>query len=94
VERKKLESLEAGAAGPVLPGTGELGGSADSGGSKRKRVRIGQPAFTVTKLRDPRSKAPGLHFALSFPHIEEGLQPRHRFMSAFEQKHEAPDRRF
>jgi len=35
-----------------------------------------------------------LIFQVDYPEIEEGLQPRHRFMSAYEQKVEAPDRNF
>jgi hypothetical protein len=31
---------------------------------------------------------------LEFPSIAEGLQPRHRFMSAFEQKIEPADKNF
>lgn len=33
-------------------------------------------------------------FEVEYPEAEEGLQPRHRFMSAFEQKVEAPDKNY
>ena len=31
---------------------------------------------------------------MSYPEIEDGLQPRHRFMSAYEQHVEAPDKQY
>lgn len=34
----------------------------------------------------------GLQFEVEYPEAEEGLQPRHRFMSAFEQRVEAADK--
>jgi hypothetical protein len=33
-------------------------------------------------------------FEIQYPSIEPGLQPRHRFMSAYEQRVEAPDKRY
>jgi splicing factor 3A subunit 2 len=44
------------------------------------------------KYKDAATGARALRFELEYPEIEEGLQPRHRFMSAYEQKVEAPDR--
>lgn len=35
-----------------------------------------------------------LTFEVEYPECEAGSQPRHRFMSAFEQKVEAPDKNF
>jgi splicing factor 3A subunit 2 len=35
-----------------------------------------------------------LTFEVEYPEAEEGCQPRHRFMSAFEQKVEVPDKNF
>lgn len=58
----------------------------------KRGVRIGRPGYRVLKLRHPDTGQKCLRFELSYPEIEEGLQPRHRFMSAFEQKVEAPDR--
>ena len=31
---------------------------------------------------------------VDYPEIAEGIQPRHRFMSAYEQKMEPPDRKW
>merc|ERR1719253_2405215 len=60
----------------------------------RKTIKIGRPGYRVTKQRDPETNQRSLIFQIDFPEIEEGLQPRHRFMSAYEQKVEAPDRDF
>ena len=60
-----------------------------------KKVRIGRPAYQVFKSREPDTQQRCLSFELLYPEIEEGLQPRHRFMSAFEQKVESPpDQRY
>ena len=58
----------------------------------RKTVKIGRPGYRVTKQMDPETQQRSLLFEIDYPEIEEGLQPRHRFMSAFEQKVETPDR--
>ena len=34
------------------------------------------------------------HFQVEYPEIEEDSQPRHRFMSSFEQRKEATDRKY
>ena len=57
-------------------------------GSIRQTVKIGRPGYQVTKSRDPVKGQRTLHFTIHYPEIEEGLQPRHRFMSAYEQKKE------
>jgi splicing factor 3A subunit 2 len=61
-------------------------------GSKRRGVRIGRPGYRVIKQRDADTGARCLTFEVDFPEIEEGLQPRHRFMSAFEQRVEPVDK--
>ncbi|CEG37642.1 splicing factor 3a subunit 2 [Plasmopara halstedii] len=48
--------------------------------------------YKVTKQRDPDSSARILLFQIAYPEIADKLQPRHRFMSAFEQKVEVPDK--
>ena len=48
----------------------------------------------VTKSRDLQSKQRVLSFEIEYPEGAEGVQPRHRFMSAFEQKIEAPDKNY
>jgi len=59
-----------------------------------KTVKIGRPGYRVTKQRDPESTQLSLLFQIDYPEIEDGLQPRHRFMSAYEQKIEAPDKTY
>lgn len=60
----------------------------------RRRQKIGRPGYRITKQREPKTGQLSLLFQIQYPEISEGLQPRHRFMSAFEQKKEKPDRRF
>ncbi|KAI0982464.1 hypothetical protein GJ496_000388 [Pomphorhynchus laevis] len=60
----------------------------------RKFVKIGRPGYKVTKQRDPHTKQQSLLFQIDYPEIAEGIIPRHRFMSAYEQRVEPPDRRW
>eukprot|EP00588_Corethron_pennatum_P003430 CAMPEP_0194293460 /NCGR_PEP_ID=MMETSP0169-20130528/47971_1 /TAXON_ID=218684 /ORGANISM="Corethron pennatum, Strain L29A3" /LENGTH=245 /DNA_ID=CAMNT_0039041969 /DNA_START=52 /DNA_END=789 /DNA_ORIENTATION=- len=55
-------------------------------------VKIGRPAYQVHKSRDAETGQRCLSFQLVYP--ETDAQPRHRFMSAYEQKVEPPDRAF
>ncbi|KAG7371777.1 pre-mRNA-splicing factor SF3a complex subunit 2 Prp11 [Nitzschia inconspicua] len=60
-----------------------------------QKIRIGRPAYQVYKSRDADTQQRCLSFELQYPQIEANLQPRHRFMSAFEQKIDLPpDRRY
>lgn len=52
------------------------------------------PVRVVTKQRDPDSHQHSLFFQIDYPEIVEGVQPRHRFMSAYEQRVEPPDRQW
>jgi len=61
---------------------------------KRKTMKIGRPGYKVTKSRDSQTQQRTLTFEIDFPEVEENSQPRHRFMSAFEQKLEVPDKSF
>ncbi|RYY82317.1 hypothetical protein EON63_13595 [archaeon] len=67
------------------------------------RIIIRHTPYTqVTKSRDMSTRQRSLTFELHYPphtsphtpedHAPEAMQPRHRFMSAFEQKVEAPDK--
>ena len=58
----------------------------------RKTVKIGRPGYRVTKQMDPDTSQRSLLFEIEYPEIEVGLQPRHRFMSSFEQRVDAPDK--
>lgn len=48
----------------------------------------------VTRERDPSTGQQALLFQIDYPEIADGVQPRHRFMSAYEQKIQPPDKRF
>eukprot|EP01103_Thecamoeba_quadrilineata_P010628 TRINITY_DN2344_c0_g1_i1.p1 TRINITY_DN2344_c0_g1~~TRINITY_DN2344_c0_g1_i1.p1 ORF type:complete len:235 (+),score=41.63 TRINITY_DN2344_c0_g1_i1:25-705(+) len=60
----------------------------------RKTVKIGRPGYKVTKERDPETGQRSLIFEVEYPEIEESSTPRHRFMSVYEQKIEAPDQKY
>mmetsp|Transcript_8323 Transcript_8323/g.13635 ORF Transcript_8323/g.13635 Transcript_8323/m.13635 type:complete len:299 (+) Transcript_8323:70-966(+) len=60
----------------------------------RRTIKIGRPGYKVTKSRDVETKQRSLLFEVDCPEVEEGAQPRHRFMSAYEQKVEAPDKAY
>jgi len=60
----------------------------------KKFVKIGRPGYKVTKERDAATGQQALLFQIDYPEIAEGTAPRHRFMSAYEQKVEPPDRRW
>lgn len=75
--------------GPMLPQPIKI-----SKVSARKSAKIGRPGYKVTKQKHPETGQKSLLFQLYFPDIEEGLQPRHRIMSAYEQRKEATDNNF
>jgi len=58
----------------------------------RKTVKIGRPGYRVTKQMDPDTEQRSLLFEIDYPEIEETLQPRHRFMSAYEQRVDPADK--
>ncbi|XP_048469875.1 splicing factor 3A subunit 2 [Rhincodon typus] len=60
----------------------------------KKFVKIGRPGYKVTKQRDAEVGQQSLLFQIDYPEIAEGVIPRHRFMSAYEQRIEPPDRRW
>lgn len=60
----------------------------------KKFVKIGRPGYKVTKQRDPDNKQQSLLFQIDYPEIQDGLTPRHRFMSAYEQHVEPPDKKW
>ncbi|KAF5284734.1 hypothetical protein FQR65_LT13436 [Abscondita terminalis] len=60
----------------------------------KKFVKIGRPGYRVTKQRDPESGQQSLLFQIDYPEIADLVYPRHRFMSAYEQKIEPPDRKW
>jgi len=60
----------------------------------KKFVKIGRPGYRVTKQRDPELGQQSLLFQIDYPEISDNVAPRHRFMSAYEQKVEPPDRKW
>ncbi|XP_056636719.1 splicing factor 3A subunit 2 [Diorhabda carinulata] len=60
----------------------------------KKFVKIGRPGYRVTKQRDPETGQQSLLFQIDYPEISDVVFPRHRFMSAYEQKIEPPDRKW
>lgn len=54
--------------------------------------KIGKPGYRVTKMRDPTTNQRSLLFQIEYPKIDENFQPRHRFMSSFEQRIEPRDK--
>lgn len=72
-------------------------GSSDPQQSSRKTIKIGRPAYQVFKSRDTDRQLNQrcLTFELTYKDIKADLRPRHRFMSAFEQKVDLPrDKRY
>ncbi|QRV83091.1 splicing factor 3A subunit 2 [Ceratobasidium sp. AG-Ba] len=65
-------------------------------------IKIGRPGYRVTKVRDPLTAATfggggakeGMMVQVHLPQIKEGVIPRRRFMSAWEQKKEQPNRAY
>jgi splicing factor 3A subunit 2 len=61
---------------------------------RKNQVKIGRPGYKITKTRDPLTRQQGLLFQLQYPVIGVGVSPRVRFMSAYEQKVEDPDKAY
>jgi len=78
-EAKEAPSMAQGAKKKIMP---------------RKTAKIGRPGYRVTKQRDPVTRQLSLLFQIDYPEIEENTQPRHRFMSAYEQKIEPSDKNY
>jgi len=60
----------------------------------RKTVKIGRPGYKVIKERDTDTNQLSLTFYVDYPEIDIGIKPRYRFMSAFEQRVEVPDKNY
>lgn len=60
----------------------------------KKFVKIGRPGYKVTKQKELDGGQQSMLFQVDYPEIVEGVVPRHRFMSAYEQRVEPPDRRW
>jgi splicing factor 3A subunit 2 len=66
--------------------------TAGGGTSHMTKVKIGRPGYEVSKSRDPETNERCLTFELHYPELDDARnrQPRHRFMSAYEQRVETP----
>lgn len=69
-------------------------GSATAPAFKRNIIKIGRPGYKVTKIRDPASRQVGMLFEIAYPEIAQGVEPRYRFMSAYEQQVQAPNKAY
>ena len=61
---------------------------------KRHTIKIGRPGYKVTKSRDSETQQRALLFEVDYPEASDAVQPRHRFMSAYEQRVEPPDKNY
>ncbi|EMD41955.1 hypothetical protein CERSUDRAFT_129207 [Gelatoporia subvermispora B] len=57
-------------------------------------LKIGRPGYRVTKVRDRDTGKEGMMVQVHLPQIKPGVTPRRRFMSAFEQKREPPNKAY
>lgn len=57
-------------------------------------VKIGRPGYRVTKVRDRDTGKEGMMVQVHLPQIKPGVTPRRRFMSAWEQKREPPNKAY
>ena len=83
IRRRELKNGEA-------ANNSEANLAAQQAEKKVKIPRIGQPGYRVSKGKDPNTGQNYLYFEIDYPMINERLQPRHRFMSAYEQKIDLP----
>ena len=57
-------------------------------------TKIGVPGYKITKMKDASTLQQSILFEIEYTHIIEGIVPRYRVMSAFEQKVELPDDKY
>jgi splicing factor 3A subunit 2 len=55
-------------------------------------LKIGRPGYRVTKVRDSDTGKEGMMVQVHLPNIKEDVVPRRRFMSAWEQRKEPPNK--
>ncbi|KAI8073945.1 hypothetical protein BC940DRAFT_329492 [Gongronella butleri] len=61
---------------------------------KKTIIKIGRPGYRVTKIRDPNTQQLGMLFQIQYPQIANDVKPLHRFMSAYEQHIEQPNKAY
>ncbi|PVV05047.1 hypothetical protein BB560_000438 [Smittium megazygosporum] len=59
---------------------------------KKNTLKIGRPGYKVTKIKDPYTRQIGFLFSIMLPEISPDTVPCHRFMSAYEQHIEPPNK--
>ncbi|KAL5267631.1 hypothetical protein ACHWQZ_G004615 [Mnemiopsis leidyi] len=57
-------------------------------------IKIGRPGYKVTKQKDTKTDQHSLLFQIDYPEIVSDVVPKHRFMSAYEQRIEPPDKKW
>jgi splicing factor 3A subunit 2 len=57
-------------------------------------LKIGRPGYRVTKVRDRDTGKEGMMVQVHLPQIKPDVLPRRRFMSAWEQKREPPNKAY
>ncbi|KAH6916907.1 splicing factor 3a [Coprinopsis sp. MPI-PUGE-AT-0042] len=68
--------------------------SAQSSVQRKVFLKIGRPGYRVTKVRDNDTGKEGMMVQVHLPQVKEGVMPRRRFMSAWEQKREPPNKAY
>merc|ERR1711974_84864 len=89
----KMNNVPMGQAPPGLQ-PASTGGKIRRSGVGKKAMKFGRPGYKVTKQRDPETGQRGLLFQITYTEIAPGVQPRHCFMSSYEQKIEHPDKNY
>jgi len=69
-------------------------GGSSSSLTKIQFISIGRPAYKLIKQTDVETKQRGLIISIEYPQIEDGIQPRHRFMTSFEQRVQPHDKNY
>jgi len=85
----KIKGIAADGVGPTLPSS-LFSSTSNNNNNEAPRIKIGRPGYEISKSRHYQTNQRCLSFQLQFPEIESNIQPRHRFMSAFEQRVESP----
>lgn len=67
---------------------------AQSSVQRKVFLKIGRPGYRVTKVRDRDTGKEGMMVQVHLPQIKPGVIPRRRFMSAWEQKREPPNKAY
>ncbi|TFL06396.1 hypothetical protein BDV98DRAFT_600449 [Pterulicium gracile] len=67
---------------------------AQSSVQRKVFFKIGKPGYRVTKVRDNATAKEGMMVQIHLPQIKEDVMPMRRFMSAWEQKREPPNKAY